>query len=214
MKRYIFNISEGFFNTFFKSVRTKEHVIEIIMNSIKYMIVNDPIKDEDKKGQLILYIDKMNRLFFISEDKYFSIAFPFITKYEKGEYSFSFKNNINIDHGLISQIFSIITCKDYKSKCSLDFATPITEYEEYDDSFWLFLKELLLMEDGYIRYDYDPINYKKYKDKDEEHKHPLHHYDLFYTSNATFKIGLERKISENEFLETLDILKDSIYIKD
>ena len=89
------------------------------------------------------------------------------------------------------------------------FKSPIfCDYQEECDeneNFLGFLRELLLMEDGYIRYDYD-----------EEHKngdlHPLNHYDLFYSSHATFKIGLNAILSEDEFVDLLDIKSDCKYL--
>ncbi len=96
----------------------------------------------------------------------------------------------------------------------LTLTEPICDYESVcDENFWIFLRELLLMEDGYVRYDYDKATYLIFKEKGEEHKHPLNHYDLFYSSNATFKIGLEERLSEDEFIDFLNIKTDSKYLK-
>ena len=70
------------------------------------------------------------------------------------------------------------------------------------------------MEDWYIRYDYDEENYKKAKRYWKEHTHPLNHYDLFYSSNATFKIGLLNEISSNDIIEFLDLKKECQYLVD
>ncbi len=168
------------------------------MEAIRYMLLNPNVNTEDIAGKIILKIDKMNRLFFFSSKKYFSIVFPFFSIKEGDNYIFSFRNKIEIDSHLISQVISIIQCNEFKADCSLDFVAPIYEYEEeYDENFWIFLRELLLMEDGYIRYDFD-----------EEHKngdlHPLNHYDIFYSSHATFKIGLDRVLEEDEFIDLLN----------
>lgn len=203
MKVYEFNISEVYINKFFKPIRSKAEVIEVLMESIRYMILN-PTVNEDIRGKIILKIDKMNRLFFFTNEKYFSIVFPFFATKEDENYLFSFKNKIVIDSRLISEVISIIKCDDFKAHCSLDFVEPICDYEECDENFWVFLRELLLMEDGYIRYDYD-----------EEHEngklHPLNHYDLFYSSNATFKIGLNSKLKEDEFVDLLNVNSDCKY---
>ena len=206
MKIYEFNISQVYLDKFFKPIRNKAEVIEVLMETIRYMILNPTIKEEDRIGKIILKIDKMNRLFFFKEEKYFSIVFPFFAIKEEEGYLFSFKNKIEIDSRLISQVISIIKCDEFKANCSLEFAQPICDYqEECDENFWEFLRELLLMEDGYIRYDYD-----------EEHEngnlHPLNHYDLFYSSHATFKIGLNDKLSEDEFVDLLDIKSDCKYL--
>jgi len=206
MKVYEFNISQVYIDKFFKPIRSKAEVIEVLMEAIRYMLLNPNVEEENKVGKIILKIDKMNRLFFFINEKYFSIVFPFFAIKEDKNYLFSFKNKIEIDSRLISQVISIIKCDDFQAHCSLDFVAPICEYEdECDENFWIFLRELLLMEDGYIRYDYD-----------EEHEngnlHPLNHYDLFYSSHATFKIGLNSKLSKNEFMDLLDIKSDCKYL--
>ena len=198
MKIYEFNISQVYINKFFKPIRNKAEVIEVLMETIRYMLLNPNVEERDNVGKIILKIDKMNRLFFFTNEKYFSIVFPFFAMKEDENHLFSFKNKIEIDSRLISQVISIIKCDEFKANCSLEFAQPICDYQdECDENFWEFLRELLLMEDGYIRYDYD-----------EEHEngnlHPLNHYDLFYSSHATFKIGLNTKLSENEFMDLLD----------
>ncbi|MCH9740954.1 MAG: hypothetical protein K0U38_08970, partial [Epsilonproteobacteria bacterium] len=158
-------------------------------------------------GKIILKIDKMNRLFFFTNKKYFSIVFPFFVIKEEEDYLFSFKKNkIEIDSRLISQVISIIKCDEFKANCSLEFAQPICDYQdECDENFWEFLRELLLMEDGYIRYDYDA-------EHENGNLHPLNHYDLFYSSDATFKIGLNQELEEKDFLDLLDIKSDCKYL--
>lgn len=208
MKTYEFNINKAYLGKFFpkKRVKTKADIIEILMETIRYMLLNPLVTEEESSGKLILQIDKMSRLFFFSDKKYFSIVFPFFVSFQEDMYNFSFKNMIEIDKGLISKVLSIIKCDEFKANCSLDFVEPICEYEENcDDNFWLFLKELLLMEDGYIRYDYDEKN-------QDNNLHPLNHYDLFYSSNATFKIGLNAEVEKNDFIDLLNINTNCKYL--
>ena len=63
------------------------------------------------------------------------------------------------------------------------------------------------MEDGYIRYDYDEDGYNNAKSIGAEDRHPLNHYDIFYSSQNTFKIGLNNKINEDSFIDFIDINK-------
>lgn len=217
MKEYIFNLNEIYLNKFFpeERIKSKVQIIEILMEALKYMLLNPSVSEEKAKGKIILRIDKMSRLFFFMNEKYFSIVFPFFVNKKNNTYNFTFKNIIEIDSKLLSQVISIIKCDDFKANCSLDFVAPIYDYEEnYDDNFWGFLKELLLMEDGYIRYDYDEDNHKSFKEIGEEHKHPLNHYDLFYSSNATFKIGLTNLITHDEFTNFMDITTNCKYLTD
>lgn len=216
MKKYEFDISTIFINKIFpeKRVKTKAQVIEILMETIRYFLLNPIVPEEKKAGTIILSIDKMSRLFFIKDNKYFSIVFPFYTFEKDSKFNFSFENKISITSQLISKVISIVQCAEFKEKCSFDFFTPIYEYEEkYDENFWTFLRDLLLMEDGYIRYDYDIVEFEKAKERGEEHIHPLNHYDLFYSNSASFKIGLEKELLQDEFIDLLNTKTDCKYLK-
>lgn len=217
MKKFEFDIDKAFLEKFFpkERVKSKAQIIEILMEATRYMLLDPSVSQEKIAGKIILYIDKMSRLFFITEKKYFSIVFPFLAydKDEDGRYRFSFQNDIDVDSQLISQVINIIHCDEFKEKCSLNFVAPICDYEEKcDENFWIFLRELLLMEDGYIRYDYDEENYYKAVEKGEEHKHPLNHYDFFYSSNATFKIGLDSFLNEEKFIDFINIQTNCHYL--
>jgi len=227
MKRYEFNIHKGLIEKFFpkKRIKTKAQIIEVLMGSIQLILQNNEVSKEKIAGKIILIVDKMSRLFFISENKYYSIAFPFFIeevdnnftlRLQKFDYLDYIEDEndtfIELDYQIISNILSFIKCDNFKEQCSLDFITPIDEYEQYDKNFWIFLRELLLMEDGYIRYDYDQENYKKAKESGEIHLHPLNHFDLFYTSNATFKIGLNSNLNDDDFIDFLNINTNCQYL--
>lgn len=201
MREYRFYIDESYMDRFFTPIKNKVQIIELLMNSLKYMLLNQDIKRERVQGEIVLVIDKMSRLFFIKNDKFFSIVFPFTVKYED-TFTFSFKNKMNIDGRLTSKVISLINNKEFISSCCFEFAAPISDYqEENDDNYWDFIRELLLMEDGYLRYDYDKENYDKHGQSDV---HPLNHYDLFYSSNATFKVGLKKAIEPSELMDLLN----------
>lgn len=213
MKEFKFLLNQTILRKYFIPIRDKSTVVEILMESIKYMLINPTIQPEDVKGEMILKIDKMNRLFFFTKDKYFSIVFPFYIKKNDDEFNIYSKTISNIDNKLISQVLSVIKSDEFNSQCSLEFAEPIYEYDAtYEESFWTFLKELLLMEDGYIRYDYDKENYIKHKERGEEHLHPENHYDIFYSGDSTFKIGLKKRIPHDDFVDLLNIKTDCKYL--
>lgn len=215
MKLFEFKLSNNLLKIFFpeKRIKSKVEIIEILMEATRYMLVNPNISEANVEGKILLCVDKMSRLFVFKQNKYYSIVFPFFAYEEDGNYKFSFHNYIDIDSALISKVISTIRCDEFKEKCSLDFISPIYDYEnDYNDNFWIFLKEIILMEDGYIRYDIDEINFKSAQEKGLGNKHPLRHYDLFYTSNATFKIGLSNSVSESEFIDLLNVNTDCKYL--
>ena len=219
MKKYSFNLSKVIYDRAFPHyrVKTKAHIIEILMETTRFILLqNDSafiVNDADATGKIILYIDKMSRLFFFADKKYYSIVFPFHFIEEDGKYKILFKSKIEVNSQLISKVISIIKCDEFKANCSLEFTQPICDYQdECDENFWEFLRELLLMEDGYIRYDLDQNEYNKAKERGEENKHPLNHYDFFYSSNATFKIGLNERLTHDGFLNLLNVNTDCKFI--
>jgi len=215
MKRYEFELGMNIIKKFFPHYRIKDKldVTRILLEAIRFMLVWPNVPKGNTVGRLILYIDKMSRLFFISKNKYYSIVFPFLVKKVEEKFFFSLKNIVEIDSELISKAMSILNSEHFEKISSIDFIEPIFEYEErINKKFWFFLKELLIFEDGYIRYDHDVENYKRAKEKGKEDIHPLNHYDLFYTSNATFKIGLNNAIREEDFIRLLDINQKCEYL--
>ncbi len=214
MKTYNFNLDKYVSDKFFRPIRNKVQIIEVLMEAIKYIILNPDILPENITGEMILKIDKMSRLFFFNKDKYFSISFPFFVRTGENNKYFFYSNNIgHIDNELISKVTELISCDEFRANCSLDFIEPISDYEDkHNKDFWIFLRELMLMEDGYIRYDYDEKNYNEFKKRGEEHKHPLNHYDLFYSSKCTFKLGLKNRISKDDLIDLLNISTDCKYL--
>lgn len=218
MKKYSFNLSQVIYDKVFPHYRVKRkvHIIEILMEAIRFILLqNDPdfIVSDNVTGNMVLYIDKMSRLFFFSEYKYYSIVFPFYLLEEENKYKIIFKSNIEVTSRLISKVISIIKCDEFKEQCSLDFVAPICDAEDdCDENFWEFLRELLLMEDGYIRYDVDQDGYDKARERGEEARHPLNHYDMFYSSNGTFKIGLNGELTHDDFLDLLNVNTDCKFI--
>jgi len=219
MKNYTINLSKVIYDKVFPKyrIKTKAHVIEILMEATRFILLqNDPdfiIKDDDRIGKMILYVDKMSRIFFFADKKYYSIVFPFHLLKEENKFKLIFKNDIEVTSQLISKVISIIHCDEFKEQCGLNFITPICDFDdECDENFWVFLRELLLMEDGYIRYDFDKENYDKAIKKGKEHQHPLNHYDIFYSSDATFKIGLTDVLGNDTFINLLDVNSDCEYL--
>ncbi|QLJ09081.1 hypothetical protein [Pseudoalteromonas sp. JSTW] len=203
MTKYEFDIDESYMDKFFRPIKNKAQLIELLMNAIKYMLINPKINKDNAKGNIILIIDKMQRLLFVKNDKIFSIAFPFTVTFFDDAYFFNYKGTLNLDAKLTSDVISLINNKEFYSSCSYEFATPISDYQEDKcDSYWDLIRDLLLMESGYLRYDHDPKNYEKHG---KSNIHPLHHYDMFYSSNATFKVGLKKKIIAKDFIDLLDI---------
>ena len=217
MKKYEFTLNHYASSLFFpeERVKNKIQIIEILMEATRYILSASDVKTNINEGKLILIVDKMSRLFFCNKNKYYSIVFPFAINEYDDKLLFSFQNDIDVDAQLISSVISVIKSDEFDSKSSFDFIEPIYYIEnELNENFWIFLKELLLIEDGYIRYDNDETGYEEAKKNGHEYTHPINHLDIFYSSKATFKLGLDHKIIDGEFIDCLNTKTNCKFIKD
>lgn len=207
MKRYSYNIAQWNADEIFSPIRSKKDSIRLLMKALKLMITNQEVSEQDSIGQIVLVISKMSRLFFFSKDKYFSINFPFfVTETENGLIYYS-SHISDIDSRVTSTVLSVLSSTDqFDANCVLEFADPIATIAESSQEFWPFLRELLLHEDGYVRYDYD-------KEHENGQLHPLNHLDIFYSSETTFKIGLRQRIKTESLIDVLSIETNCTYLE-
>ena len=208
MKTYRFNLDAHFVDQAFSPLRTKAQALVVLMKCIKLMLAGNIISDDKKSGELLLNVSKRSRLFLFSENKYFSIGFPFFVEEIDGMLHFSTKNIKSVDSKVTSDVISIISGTDKLECCSgLEFIEPVVDIEESEPNFWPFLLSLLMYEDGYVRYDHDP----KHENGD---LHPLNHYDFFYSSFTSCKVGLRNKLNDSEMLDLLSPDTACHYIED
>jgi hypothetical protein len=95
------------------------------------------------------------------------------------------------------------------SESCLDFIDPIISFEE---NIWTTFRDLLISEDGYIRYDKDEKGYKEAKLKKEEHRHPLNHIDVFYTNQLTLKLGLTEEYIDTDLIDMMNTNTNCRYL--
>lgn len=208
LKKFSFQLDEHQAKQFFSPIRNKEQIINLLMRSIKVMLIDERLETETEY-EMVLTVSKMSRLFYYSKDKYFSINFPFTVVEKEEKIKFSFKNYFDIDHKVTSDVISILTQhqkEQFNEYCIFDFIDPITNVMEFNDTFWLFFRELLSFEDGYIRYDHD-------EDHVNGEIHPLDHYDVFYQSNNTFKIGLRKRSRKESIIDLLETESKCHYLE-
>jgi hypothetical protein len=163
-------------------------------------------------GKLSVVVDKMSRVVFSTENKYYSIVLPFYVNSDGDQIQFYHKSEL-IDSKLLSNLMTVLKSDSFNSRNSLDFSDSVIDLENENEMLWVILQDLLLYEDGYIRYDVDEESYLKAKEKGCEHSHPLNHCDLFYSSNAAFKVGLDKFMEVDEFIDVLNIRTDCKYLR-
>ena len=176
---------------FFVPIRDKIDYVRILVLGARQLLLNIEMEEEEQKSSLKLVVDKMSRLFFYKEEKFFSISFPFIVLIEDNEIKeISSYSGKKLNNKSISAILSIIESEQFKINPSLiDFYIEPTSIES---SGVFLLEEIFQFEPSYIRYDFDPENEKGLL-------HPLNHLDVNYSQHSTFKIGLKEAINQNYF---------------
>ncbi len=220
---------------FFAPLRTKVDYASLIVYSARNLLLDYDVAKERSCGQMKLIIARMSRLFFFAENHIFSVSFPFLVCTDSnkddqddlgGHAGNDFKGDSNdadcknwecmriskiqsysgreLNNESISFIISILKNEKFELNRSLLDSYINSSEIEYEN--FLLLEEILQFEPAYIRYDNDP--------KNEKGKlHPLHHFDVNYSNYSTYKLGLDKAIT-NDFLENmLDVATECSYIR-
>lgn len=181
-------------------------MVQLLMKSVKVMLLNLPMDKSIEAGKLVLIVSKMSRLFFVSNEKIFSIYFPFLVDTQSSDVAFTSPHYGSMDNRATSLILEIIQERDsILSPDFLRFSDHLIDACCQDESVWTLLRELLMHEDGYLRYDNDLIRSSK-------SLHPRHHLDIFYSSGSTFKIGLKDELEVDGLADILDLTTNSFYL--
>jgi len=194
---------------FKRAIRTKRDVIAIWMHALKAFLIGENfVEEQDRVGSLTISISAMSRLFCETEQgkKSYSVGFPFKLKDEDGERIFLSRGNYLLNSKTTSEILALIA--DNNALDRPDFYTFVEAVEEItadDENAWGLLRELMLAEDGYIRYDWDV-------ERKDGNIHPEHHFDVCYSSEATFKVGLSAAIDRGIFIDMLDLQTDCHFL--
>lgn len=192
-----------------RAMRSKGDVISVWIETIKAFLVNQPAQNGDVVGEICIVVESMSRIFCTLNDgrKIFSLAFPFIVTATDEGLNFRSREGININSRNSSLILELIEGAAVLG--ATDFGTfvdPIIDVVDHSPEVWSLLRELMLAEDSYLRYDFD-------SDRENGHLHPLHHIDFSYTNYATFKIGLSAQVDRDGLVRILDIGTDCLYLQ-
>lgn len=211
MKRFELDLQINLFKKF-DSIRNKKDIILLLLETIKLWILNEEkikefddfaIIDNEEDLKVVIYIDKMRRIFLCTKNKVQSFCFPFFVMDNNHTIEFRYKY-IKFNCALISVLKSVF------ENTPMDNAINLVNTLLDDDGYKSVNKEeqeiledlvmfLLSFEDGYLRFDFsDEENYK-------EKYHPRHHIDLYYTNCNTFKLGLSDVLPMKRNIEIIDI---------
>ncbi|WP_331692602.1 hypothetical protein [Pandoraea sputorum] len=209
MKRFDLPIDKYQAEDLFGAVRSKKDVVVLWMQAIKSFLANQPASADNKVADLTIIVRSMSRLFceLNNGEKIFSVSFPFTAKIVEEKLEFFSREGLLVDSRVSSQVLTLIQgngifdCVEFT-----DFIDPIFDATSVDSTIWNLIRELMLVEDAYIRYDKDP-------GRVNGHIHPEHHIDMYYSSSGTFKIGLDQKIDKDSLISILCIETDCHYLR-
>ena len=161
--------------------------------------------------RIVIYINKMKRLFYCTKNKVQSVCFPFTIISDGNSVEFFHEKSL-LDYSKISILKGVFKRSSMTTLTELndellndDYYNSLCENEkEVINQVLLFLT---IFEDGYLRFDFhDTENFN-------EDFHPLHHIDLYYTNSNTFKLGLEEEMSLKKNIKIIDITEKCFNIK-
>lgn len=207
----IWYIEEYYKNIIFKPLRNKIDLINILITSMGIMLYNYSYKDNilHSREKIVFMKDNMKRIYFCSEEKIYSITFPFNIINNQNELYFSNSKvpALKIDARVIEylkEFFSnnAIGNTDFLDLW-LDFTIEKKITSEFYDGMLMLIITLLECEPGYLRYDHD-IEHADVK------RHPEHHLDIYYSNNLTFKLGVRYPIDHQSMA---DIIKNTESVK-
>jgi hypothetical protein len=207
MKRIEYALEEIDVEWIFSPVRSKPDIICFLMRVIKLILISKPSFDNLNGDKAVLIVSKMSRIFFISPKKHFSICLPFkIRILENSEIKFYSKCDTEMTSMLTSQVLSVLESDTLMTSGNMwDFTAPVMEIYELIPDFWSVFRELLIFEEGYIRYDHDI-------DNADEDLHPLHHLDVCYSSSPSFKLGLKGPLTAASLIDALEPSTNCSYL--
>jgi hypothetical protein len=206
MKEFVIPIPSGFENNFFFMIRNKNDIIRLLMNTLKYVSSHVEIHGEID-SHLIIKVDDMNRFIYVSPDKIFSIRSPFNVREIDGELFFYTASTPEINSAMTSCVLAFIEENNNSSDCIYKFIDLYEEsFEGYEEQAWSLIYQLMIFEDGYLRYDHDPK-------RADARIHPINHLDVYYTNACTFKIGTYHKPDKDYFMQLLNNKIESKYLE-
>lgn len=212
MKKLVFELKDSLYDLAFRDEIIKDRIpiLLIIVEACRYMMHNEQVANANHKFMLV--VDDMNRLFFCREGKMFSVLFPFhVNEYPTIRFDL---NNLPLDGKMFSDVNRVLESELLEVKDAIDFIEPIANLQDENPDLWIVVKHLLTYEIGYIRYDDDLDGFRKASRRGVPKQHPRYHYDVNLDSQATFKLGLARQISPDDFVDFLNNNRDRAVLKE
>lgn len=207
MASYTFDIDKYQFERAVTAIRSRSDVIKLWMQLAKLIINYYPPEQNFVYASIDIVSERMSRAFIRADGQLFSIAFPFRIDGEKGQHSLRSVAGVEVDSQVTSEILLAVSALNSGSMQSeWDLFQYFEEQGGASGNFWPLFTEILDAEDGYLRFDHDPV-------RRNGHIHPLDHADIFYANGSTFKVGFRTRPSIETMLDILNRETDCHYLE-
>lgn len=206
-KSFEFDLDQLMIQRINKPIRDSIDVILLLIETFQYIqwkTPNNTITDSIK-----IIVNKMNRIFFIEEKKFFSVVMPFyICENSEGNLEL-YDSDVIINSKYLAILLSIF------KRMKEDYNFDLTKYEEYLDDEGLEAEELIDLKRIVFKLLFSEYGYLRYED-DQQHEngdvHPRYHIDVNYSDPGVYKLGLKARIDFDWFRDFLDTTTQCKYI--
>jgi hypothetical protein len=197
------------------------HKLDLMSLAIKVFIETfslEPKISMDKETNIAFSnFGNGSRFFIIKENQILSASFPFKMIYENPLKLYIYKEEITIQDlyltsACIDLVYQEITTglelisDDIRAIIDSFLIEEMKIEKKYEYKIKSILNHMFFMEDGYLRFDYDPSN-------QNGHIHPLNHLDVNYSNYSTFKLGLNTQIDFHELANIIRSDTNCFYLK-
>lgn len=187
--------------------------IYLVLQILEHVLTWGDAEDENRVSMPFLLLKsekKHQRAYIIKSSQIVSFSFPFnvyskVDSTGKKQWHIHYKD-LELSPLIVSECKGIYSdVKINRNKTYQEIAASL----DLDDTNILIaiklFEALMLLEPGYLRYDYDPNGCRGLK-------HPLNHIDINYIPYNHYKIGLYQKLTLSRFERITNLETDSWYI--
>lgn len=193
-------------------LKGRHELIEICLRTCRYLNSIQPISVKKPSIDCIaLIVNKMSRIFYFTDKKYFSIALPIhIEVDDNSNLIFKFADrHISPEHW--TWLLALHVNGKEIMENDINYLDFLIDCEDGNFDFYSLYETFWEADYGYIRYDVDVKAYNESVKNGKPHHHPLHHFDIHLPQYSTFKTGLTQSLTPVEFINYLDNGEDRWY---
>ena len=189
------------------------HYVQAVLQIVNLILTWNKSESQDTVSYPFLYITgngNANRVYIVKPNSIVSFLFPLGISLKTDAVG---TNNWTINkRDVVLNLPVVSKCIDFANSIGqkkspakiIDIAKSISPIDRISNIAFDLLEFLLLIEPCYIRFDDDPQHSNKYV-------HPKRHFDINFSVDGTYKIGVFAKIKIDEFKDVLEKTTNSWY---